>query len=1063
MKTLSLLIFLVSSIFSFSQEQYLVINPDGHKSSILDAVIDDNQNIITGSFDKTIKIWDSKRGKLIKEFRGKIGPGNEGMIYTIDLSPDQKYIAVAGWFGKNDESESLGDVRIYNYETGEIYKVLSGGVHTNVVRALRFTPDSQNLIVADADGFIVKWEFRYKNPILLYETKLIDVVNIEMGDDYFVTGHFDGTVYKWNLEKEKPAKKFPFFNNPKLNMVIGARVATSINGELIAVAGKELGMVLILNRKMKLLQSFFIDDCQKIVDLDFSPSGNKLIFSVKEPANNRALIFEKKNTEWVETKSHKSDAMLHVVKFISENKCVTIGGFSNEIDIWDLKGKKKDVIMKGIGQTYYSAALNGTQLTYGLTADKAYGNASYSETFNLFTRRKQTIDTTFHFNQPFFELNGWYLYNTEVDKKSAYDPNEILQVYHGDTVKAEIERYHWDGYVNRCFSFVNKNYLVSGGDYGTLKAYDYEGNEVSTFVGHEGAVSSVTVSENGQYLVSGAYDNTIRIWPLNQIGQKIEDINVMSMYEIINKLGVGDGWKDKLRALGLRKNIGNEKSIEACQEIIDAFTKDGEDVSFLQYYLNAMTANEIKPIVSIFVASNDEWVIWNTDGYFTSSKKGAKFIGYHLNQGKKKAAKFYPFEQFDLKFNRPDIIFNDLGIADKSIIDLYYRAYQKRLKRSNVLESDLLDEIHVPELIIESYKQIDNTVEIKIISTDSKYNLKKINIYNNDVPIYGLKGISIKSLNAKEFEATYTVDLMEGDNKIQVSVMNEKGTESFKETIYISANENQQKDLYVVSIGTSKYLDSKFDLKYAAKDAEDMSEMFEDNKLYNTVHNLLLTNDRVTKENIYKIKDFLANVKTNDVVILFIAGHGVLDKDYNYYYCTHDVDFNKPEEKGISYTELEQLFDQVKALRKLLIMDTCHSGEVEKDEIEEIESENTEEGDIIFRSTSTTVLRERKGLKQTNETVKEMFNDLNRGTGTTVISSAGGVEFAMESDAWKNGLFTYCLLNGLQSKKADLNEDGIVYLSELQFYIRNEVSKKSNGKQTPTSRFENISLDYPVW
>jgi uncharacterized caspase-like protein len=293
--------------------------------------------------------------------------------------------------------------------------------------------------------------------------------------------------------------------------------------------------------------------------------------------------------------------------------------------------------------------------------------------------------------------------------------------------------------------------------------------------------------------------------------------------------------------------------------------------------------------------------------------------------------------------------------------------------------------------------------------------------------------------------------------------MNNNGAESFKETIYVNSSNEQNKDLYVVSIGTSKYKDSRFDLKYAAKDAKDVSEQFEDNKLYSTVHNLLLTNERVTKDNIFSVKDFLQNVKVNDVVILFIAGHGVLNKDYDYYYCTHDVDFNQPEERGISYIELEALFDKIKAIRKLLIMDTCHSGEVDKDEIEEIESDSTEAGDIIFRSTSTTILRERKGLKQTNEVVAEMFNDLNRGTGTTVISSAGGVEFAMESDQWKNGLFTFCLLHGLTSKAADLNKDGVVYLSELQDYIRKEVSIQSNGKQVPTSRFDNISLDYPIW
>ena len=48
--------------------------------------------------------------------------------------------------------------------------------------------------------------------------------------------------------------------------------------------------------------------------------------------------------------------------------------------------------------------------------------------------------------------------------------------------------------------------------------------------------------------------------------------------------------------------------------------------------------------------------------------------------------------------------------------------------------------------------------------------------------------------------------------------------------------------------------------------------------------------------------------------------------------------------------------------------------------------------------------------------------------------------------------------------KIDLdNYESISCVPGLTEYIRNEVSTQSNGKQVPTSRFENISLDYPIW
>ncbi|MBK6524512.1 MAG: caspase family protein [Crocinitomicaceae bacterium] len=127
----------------------------------------------------------------------------------------------------------------------------------------------------------------------------------------------------------------------------------------------------------------------------------------------------------------------------------------------------------------------------------------------------------------------------------------------------------------------------------------------------------------------------------------------------------------------------------------------------------------------------------------------------------------------------------------------------------------------------------------------------------------------------------------------------------------------------------------------------------------------MLTNEQVTRENLVGLKDFLSQANRDDVVIFFIAGHGVLDKTLDYYYCTYNMDFRNPEKYGITYAELEVLFDGIQAIRKLLIMDTCHSGELDKDDMEEIAIADTEDGDITFRSTNTTVqYREAQGLQK---------------------------------------------------------------------------------------------------
>ena len=69
----------------------------------------------------------------------------------------------------------------------------------------------------------------------------------------------------------------------------------------------------------------------------------------------------------------------------------------------------------------------------------------------------------------------------------------------------------------------------------------------------------------------------------------------------------------------------------------------------------------------------------------------------------------------------------------------------------------------------------------------------------------------------------------------------------------------------------------------------------------------------------------------------------------------------------------------------------------------------------------------------------------------------------MEGADWNNGLFTYCMIKGIQSNEADLNQDGEIWLSELQKYVQQQVSILSNGKQQPTSRIENQTVDFRVW
>jgi len=151
--------------------------------------------------------------------------------------------------------------------------------------------------------------------------------------------------------------------------------------------------------------------------------------------------------------------------------------------------------------------------------------------------------------------------------------------------------------------------------------------------------------------------------------------------------------------------------------------------------------------------------------------------------------------------------------------------------------------------------------------------------------------------------------------------------------------------------------------------------------------------------------------------------------------------------------------------RKVLFMDTCHSGELDIAEVEMVKSTAKRSGKVAFRSGGGIVQYKENafGLDNTLELSKLLFGDLRNGSGATVISAAGGTEFALEGLGSQNGLFTSSLMEGIRTRRADLNRDRQYTVSELRTYITDRVVNLSRGLQVPTSREENQKFDFRIY
>ncbi len=480
---------------------------------------------------------------------------------------------------------------------------------------------------------------------------------------------------------------------------------------------------------------------------------------------------------------------------------------------------------------------------------------------------------------------------------------------------------------------------------------------------------------------------------------------------------------------------------------------------------NSSTGELISTLVAV---GNEDHIIITPDNYYFGTRNSLKGIGFKFG------TQFISPEQFDLKFNRPDIVVGRLGYSEPNVLKSYRRAYQKRLQKMNFTEQMLEGEIQLPELLVRDQRiplrTDQRSLTLRVSARDTRYAINRINVLVNQVPIFGLAGIDVHKEQAKQVDHEVVISLSAGKNKIQLSCLNEQGTESLFESFEIECTAPAVKpDLYMAVISVSSYDNTSRNLRYAVKDGRDLVSLYARKAgAFKEVHIDTLFNERATKENILALKNRLMHTSVDDQVVLYVSGHGLLDDNLDFYFGTHDINFDDPASRGMKYDELENLLDGIPARKKLLMMDACHSGEVDKGQLKVTEAQSLtldkgQKGTLKRYSYAPESDERQVGMKTSFELMQELFANLSKGSGSVVISAAAGNSYALESDEWKNGIFTYCVLAGLKSGKADANGDGNITVTELKTYVSKEVERLTQGEQKPTSRRENLEFDFIIW
>jgi hypothetical protein len=288
------------------------------------------------------------------------------------------------------------------------------------------------------------------------------------------------------------------------------------------------------------------------------------------------------------------------------------------------------------------------------------------------------------------------------------------------------------------------------------------------------------------------------------------------------------------------------------------------------------------------------------------------------------------------------------------------------------------------------------------------------------------------------------VELKLGQNRLDVEVMHGYTTLS-RSTYRIyrrapSAPTAVVGEKWAVVIGISDYRAEGLDLRYADRDAEAMRDFLIEKGGFHPERVRFLSDQRATQQGIRTaLFSFLAAAQPDDLVLIFLAGHGVQDaiNPDNFFFLAHDSELGDLGGTAIPMWDLGNLMDYtIRAQRILIFADTCHSGAA-------LDRGGAKDGkNLNFFNKYLEVLAKKKGR--------------------LVLTASQAHESSLETPKLAHGVFTNSILLGLRGAADNNPADGVVTAGELVDYVRARVPEETAGEQHPSYSEQGFDMNLPL-
>lgn len=429
-------------------------------------------------------------------------------------------------------------------------------------------------------------------------------------------------------------------------------------------------------------------------------------------------------------------------------------------------------------------------------------------------------------------------------------------------------------------------------------------------------------------------------------------------------------------------------------------------------------------VLALLALPNGRWLTWTPEGYFDASAGGDSLAGWLVRAPDSARSEFHLLARFRTAFRRPDIVDQAVGITRPA---------------ARALPAAEPPPLVLPPRLVARAKKTTNaangraTMSFSLRAAEPGETAEptgkdavRVSVRLNGRP-WSSARVTLPARLDGEAAGQAEVALPPGRHLVQLIARDANGTSApldFDVQVDAVAPPAGKPRLLVLAVGVSAYAQRDLDLGFAAKDATDFRTTLVTlgAKRYGSVSARLVVDREATRQAVLRHLEWLAaEARSDDVVMVFLAGHGAHDDEGRYYFIPHDADIARLAQTAVSEGELRSVLAAIRG-RVVLFADTCHAGSVTMTHAGALARDHARLADELRAPEN----------------------------GVIVLASSARSEESLEMRSLGNGIFTKAVVDGLRGR-ADLLKRGEVTVKGLDYYVASQVAAMTKAAQNPVS------------